>query len=51
METGLIYAAIGAALAAGLAGCGSAIGVGKAQQNTGEYVFDGDFLVVLGADW
>ena len=27
METGLIYAAIGAALAAGLAGCGSAIGV------------------------
>ena len=32
METGLIYAAIGAALAAGLAGCGSAIGVGKAGQ-------------------
>ena len=29
----------------------NAIGVGKAQQNTGEYVFDGDFLVVLGADW
>lgn len=29
----------------------NAIGVGKAQQNTGEYVFEGDFLVVLGADW
>ena len=29
----------------------NAIGVGKAQQNTGEYSFEGDFLVVLGADW
>ena len=29
----------------------NAIGVGKAQQNNGEYAFEGDFLVVLGADW
>lgn len=27
------------------------IGVGKAQQNSGAYAFEGDFLVVLGADW
>lgn len=29
----------------------SAIGVGKAVQNDGSYLFDADFLVVLGADW
>ena len=29
----------------------NAIGVGKAQQNNGDYLFEGDFLVVLGADW
>lgn len=27
------------------------IGVGKAQLNDGTYAFEGDFLVVLGADW
>ncbi|HIW76010.1 MULTISPECIES: LCP family protein [Gordonibacter] len=29
----------------------NAIGVGKAQLNNGDYAFEGDFLVVLGADW
>lgn len=28
-----------------------ALGVGKAMANDGSYVFDADFLVVLGADW
>lgn len=29
----------------------SALGVGTAQMNDGSYVLNGDFLVVLGADW
>ena len=28
-----------------------ALGVGQPQQNDGSYLFDSDFLVVLGADW
>ena len=28
-----------------------ALGVGVVQQNDGSYLFEGDFLVVLGADW
>ena len=43
--------ALDIALATEARAIANAIGVGKAQQNTGEYVFDGDFLVVLGADW
>lgn len=29
----------------------SALGVGTAMKNDGSYAYDGDFLIVLGADW
>ena len=28
-----------------------ALGVGKAVQNSNTYLFEEDFLIVLGADW
>ena len=28
-----------------------ALGCGRAVQNSGEYVYDGDFLILIGADW
>ena len=28
-----------------------ALGVGKAEQNANTYLFEEDFLIVLGADW
>ena len=28
-----------------------ALGVGKAMKNDGSYLFESDFLVVLGSDW
>ena len=49
VKNGNGLAGAGAEAAEKLEACGYS--VGKAQQNTGEYVFDGDFLVVLGADW
>ena len=30
----------------------AALGCGRAVQNTdGEYVYDGDFLILIGSDW